>query len=157
MANRLSEHVVTCLDDFLREEGESANSALFKYVVEHDNVFGLAHRRACEDQVKVAEMTSATEAMHIDGHEDENEDSKGVRDGDFDSEAIIEMLNEEPSQHPLDPLRAIILEATLNVLQRCEMEFDYKHLAMLCKQIPQFAVGFALEGLKSGRLTAERK
>lgn len=82
-------------------------------------------------------MTSATEAMHIDDREDENgskiQDSEAVRDGDFDSADISKMLDEEPSQHPLDRLRAIMLEATFDVLFWCHSNFDHIHLAMLCK------------------------
>lgn len=168
MADELGRAATSCFEEFISEEGESGNRKLFKYAIEQlyldNSVLGFG---AGEDDGKVVEMTNATEAMSI------NENGQKIvemtseteamqiddkeRGNDFDPEDVDKMLNEKPSQHPLDRLRAMMLTATFDVMCNFNTDFDRTHLAMLCKQIPQFASDLAFEGLRSGRLEAKHR
>jgi hypothetical protein len=172
MAKDLADYAIGRFKSFVEKEGRDCNRALFKYAVEqlylHDNLFGFDQQ--CVDENRRFREQSAEEDDEMedsDSDEDEDEASNNghspsdailIDEQDyFDPKAVDELVDERPSIHPLDRLRAIVVKATVEILAREKADFNHLHLAMLFKHVPEYAAEFALAGMRSGQVIAENR
>ncbi|CAO2653971.1 Nn.00g107040.m01.CDS01 [Neocucurbitaria sp. VM-36] len=65
-----------------------------------------------------------------DGYEHSDDGSLEIEDFDSDQDLIDSLLQGEPSRHPLERLRAIVVGALIDVVLRGEAEFNGSHIAV---------------------------
>jgi hypothetical protein len=170
MANDLADFAIARFRRLVEEEGNNCKRALFKYAVEqlylHDNLFGF-DQQCAEENRRFREQSAEEDDEMEDSDSDEDEDEASNNgdspsdaifiddQDDFDPKAIDELVDERPSIHPLDGLRAIVVHAAVEILAREKADFNHLHLAMLFKHVPEYAAEFALAGMRSGQVIAE--